>query len=170
MSNISNNNIALEQAETIALLEEAIKYRVGRDFKLKDVESFRNVFINCSYLNEYIVDPDGPNYFSFGQHTMFGPEALDSLRGYMYEVIKRDFNIEHSMYIAHHNGFLVIDTNSLRHTETLDIWCEPDFVGQLVGKKANGIKRLIQKINEQLSQAGSKLKVSKINVLKIKIK
>lgn len=168
MSVRNNTNNALEQAETIALLEEAIKYRVGRDFKLKDVEEYRNVFINCSYLNEYITDPDGPDHFSFGQHTMFGPEALDSLRGYMYEVIKRDFNIEHSMYISHHNGFLVIDTKTLRHTETLDIWCEPDFVGQLIGKKAAGIKKLIQKINEQLKFAGSKLEVSKINILKIK--
>ena len=156
----------------ITIIEE----HLGKNF-IKHLDKLlenRNVFITMDMLNERDFGQEiegNPNKvfgYVMGQRISVHPDTFHYIKIYAQIKTILNYNVNHSLYINHINGFIIVDTNKLKYNSEVDVKANPEDIGHLIGKGGSHIMQLRNEINTILKEFDIKEQVKFVKAYKIK--
>lgn len=153
-----------------------IEEHLGKKFitHLDKLLENRNVFITMDMLNEkdFGQEREGNPNKVFGyimeQRISVHPDMFHYIKVYAQIKTVLNYNVNHSLYINHINGFIIVDTNKLKYNSEVDVNSNPEDIGHLIGKGGSHIMQLRNEINTILKEFDIKERVKFVKAYKIK--
>lgn len=132
----------MEQMKLMKNLEKEIYESLGKDFKLQELcLGIRNTFITQEYLNLI-----GDSY-KFGNSSRIDIHEFNLISLYIEIYSELNFNKNHSLFVDHLFGFMIIDTDSIR--SNLSIKAIRSEIGHVIGQKGFHLLKLKEKIKKE---------------------
>lgn len=144
-------------------LKKMIMDYCGPKFMLTEICSLRNYWVNRDNINEMNIDAE----YGWGQDCDLPVYIFPHLKEYIKLEMELNYNIEHSLFVPVHEGFMVIDTDRLRYNWNIEVKVDELDMGKFIGSGGVNIEYVKNYINRSLSDRGSKIICKKITALKI---
>lgn len=166
VKNVMSKDEINERIERLLSSRNVLMDCLGSEFKCEDIVKLRNIFVTKDFLNEYSQNDEG-RLFAWGNKYHVCSAEFHYMKLYAEEYTYTQYNMGHSLYVEHINGFIVINTNNLKHNPNIEIRCQPEDIGHLIGKGGAHINILKEYVNKKLEFFGYDLRVRSIRAKKI---